>query len=164
MCAMKDNEYTVVTIFLLGVIISIYYVVSIINAPSVTVILEKTILTGVFIAILITIAIMLFRFMELKAAIESGSIKPGAKPAVHPRTAKDVKNDMLKIYRDMGALKIVSKDNLIDKNMYDRERKSLDNRIVVLKKEYETFVKPEVKPAQKPAAAPIKKKKEQKPS
>ncbi|MCX6817256.1 MAG: hypothetical protein NTU57_00165 [Candidatus Aenigmarchaeota archaeon] len=162
MCAMKDNEYTVVTIFLLGVIISIYYIVSVLNAPSVTVILEKTILTGVFIAILITIAIMLFRFMELKKEIDAG-VKPGvAKP--HPRTSKDVKADMMKIYRDMGALKIVSKDNLIDKNMYNKERKELDNRLVVFKKEYETFVKPEVKPAQKPAAAPVKKKKEQKPS
>ena len=159
MCAMKENEYTVVTIFLLGVIISIYYIVSILNAPSVSDILEKTILVGVFIAILITIAIMLFRFMELRKEIESGSIKPVAKS--HPRTAKDVKAEMMKIYRDMGALKIVSKDNLIDKGMYDRERKALDNRIVTLKKEYETFVKPEVKPAQKPAAA---KKKEQKPS
>lgn len=146
----EDNEYTVVTIFLLGVIISIYYIVSVLNAPSVTVILEKTILTGVFTAILIT-AIMLFRFMELKKEMDAS--KPGA-PKPHQRTAKDVKAGMLKIYRDMGALKIVSKDNLIDKNMYDRERKSLDNRIVVLKKEYETFAKPEVKPAQKPAAAP----------
>jgi len=163
MCAMKDNEHTVVTIFLLGVIISIYYIVSVLNAPSVTVILEKTIITGVFIAILITIAIMLFRFMELRKEIESGSIKPGA-PKPHQRTAKDVKADMMKIYRDMGALKIVSKDNLIDKNMYDKEKKELDNRLVVFKKEYETFVNPEVKPVQKPEAAPVKKKKEQKPS
>lgn len=161
MCAMKDNEYTVVTIFLLGVIISVYYIVSVLNAPSVTVILEKTIMTGVFIAILITIAIMLFRFMDLRKEIESGSIKPGA-AKLRPRTAKDVKADMLKIYRDMGALKIVFKDNLIDKNMYDRERKSLDNRLVVFKKEYETFVNPEVKPVQKPVASV--KKKEQKPS
>ncbi len=39
---------------------------------------------------------------------------------ISKRTAKDVKADMMKIYRDMGALKIVSKDNLIDKATYDK--------------------------------------------
>jgi hypothetical protein len=135
---MKENDYTIVTIFLLGIIIALYYMVSVMTAASVTAILEKTILVGVLIAILITIAIMLFRIMELKKELESG-VRPGAAKAPAKRTAKDVKSDMMKIYRDMGAFRIVQKDNLIDKATYDKERKALDTRLAVLKKEYESL-------------------------
>jgi hypothetical protein len=103
-------------------------------------ILEKTILTGIIVAILIILAIVLFKEIELRDKVEAlrefGVAKPAGK-----RTAKDVKRDMMRIYRDMGALKIVVQDKIIDQQTYNKEKKELDENIKTLKKELEKFEK-----------------------
>jgi len=144
MPARNDSEYLILAIFLIGIITSIYYLISVMTVGAdAMAIFEKTILIGVIIAILIALAIVLLKQMELKEQIEA--IRQPQPMAAAKRTAKDVKADMMRIYRDMGAMKIVLTDKLIDKATYDRERKDLDKRIVLLKKEYEKLVKP-IKP------------------
>ena len=144
MPARNDSEYLILAIFLIGIITSIYYLISVMTVGAdAMAIFEKTILIGVIIAILIALAIVLLKQMELKEQIEA--IRQPQPMAAAKRTAKDVKADMMRIYRDMGAMKIVLTDKLIDKATYDRERKDLDKRIVLLKKEYEKLAKP-IKP------------------
>lgn len=136
-----ETEYVMYTIFLIGILAAIYYMANVLASGVTTaVILEKTILTGIIIAILLVLAIVLFKQVEMRESIRQ--IGQGrASEKKYTRTAKDVRRDMLRIYRDMGALKIVFQDGIIDKKTHDRERKELDDRIKPLKKEYEKLKK-----------------------
>ena len=136
-----ETEYVIFTVFLIGVIAAIYYLISVMTAElDQTVILEKTILVGIIVSILIILAILLLKEIKLRDQVnmlsQSGASRPSGR-----RTAKDVKKDMMRLYRDMGALKIVYQDNIIDKATYDREQEELDKKIEELKKEHDKLKK-----------------------
>ena len=101
------------------------------------------VLVSVIISILIMLAIVLYKEMELRNQIRQ-LINSGfetEKEKGYTRTAKDVKRDMMRIYRDMGALKIIMQDGIIEKSAYNKEIKSLEERINVLKKEHDKLAK-----------------------
>ncbi len=137
-----ETEYVIFTVFLIGIVVAVYYLISVVTTGTNLVdILEKTILIGIIIAILIILAIVLFKEIELRDKVDVLKQAGVSKPAGWRRTAKDVKKDMMRMYRDMGALKIVLQDNIIDQATYNRERKELDRKIKDLKKEYEKLTK-----------------------
>jgi hypothetical protein len=136
-----ETEYVLFTVFLIGVIVAVYYLLSLFASnPSPSVIIEKMILVGIFISILIVLAIVLYKQIEIREEVRSMAESGGVK-APKKRTVNDAKKDMMRIYRDMGALKIIMKDGIIEKKAYDEEMKMLDNKISELKKEQEKLAK-----------------------
>jgi hypothetical protein len=136
-----DTEYVILTVFLIGIVSAIYYLISILTKEAdSSLILERTILVGIIISILIILAIILLKDMELKDQLEA--LKgAGVSKAAGKRTAKAVKKEIMRMYRDMGALKIVLKDGIIDPETYTREKRELDQKVKTLKKEYEKLTK-----------------------
>lgn len=136
-----ETESVIFTSFLIGIAAAIYYLFSLlISEISFEEIIEKTILVGIIIATLIILGIVLSKELEMKKRIKVLE-ESGVKKLERKRTAKDVKKDMMRMYRDMGALKIVLQDNIINKETYNKERKELDKKVNILKKEYENLTK-----------------------
>lgn len=136
-----ETKSIILTIFLIGIISCVYYLISVLSREMDPVdVIEKTMLVGIIIAILIILAVVLYKQIELidwvDTVKEYGILKPAAK-----RSAKDVKKDMMRAYRDMGALKIVLKDRIIEPETYNREKKELDEKIETLKREYKKLTK-----------------------
>ncbi len=136
-----ETKSIILTIFLIGIISCVYYLISVLSREMDPVdIVEKTMLVGIIIAILIILAVVLYKQIELidwvDTVKEYGILKPAAK-----RTAKEVKSEIMRAYRDMGALKIVLKDRIIDPKTYNREKKELDEKIEALKSEYKKLTK-----------------------
>jgi cell division protein FtsL len=92
-------------------------------------ILEKTFFTGVITAILIIIAIVLLKQSAITERLRSASLSSG------PRTEKQVRKDLNRTYSDLGALKILLKDDLLDKKTYEKRKKRLDEDVIRLKAE-----------------------------
>jgi cell division protein FtsL len=119
-----------VVIFILGIIIEIYYVLSFLSSQrTLSDILEKTFFTGVITAILIIIAIVLLKQSAITERLRSASLSSG------PRTEKQVRKDLNRTYSDLGALKILLKDDLLDKKTYEKRKKRLDEDVIRLKAE-----------------------------
>lgn len=136
-----ESEYVIITVFLVGIIVAIYYLISVATSGvNAEVVLEKTVLVGIIISILIVLAILLFKEIDLREQIDAVRQGGVSKPA-RKRTAKDVKKDMMRKYRDMGALKIIFQDKIIDKETYEKEIKELEKEVGSLKKEHEKLSK-----------------------
>lgn len=132
----RETEYVLFTVFLIGIIVAVYYLLSLFaSEPSPAAVIEKMILVGIFISILIVLAIVLYKQIEIREEVRS--ISEGRAKGPRKRTLGDVKKDMMRIYRDMGALKIIMKDGIIEKSAYDSEMRVLDSKIKDLKKEQE---------------------------
>ena len=133
-----ETEYAIFAVFLIGAIVAFYYLVSVFaEGINLTAILEKTILVGVIVAILTILAIVLLKEMELKRQMEE--LKQPAPKAAKKRTVKDVKEELMRLYRDLGALKIILHDNIIDEASYQKEKRALEKKINILKKEQESL-------------------------
>ena len=140
MAKRTESEYLILSLFIIGVVACIYYLISVLGAEvDEAVVIEKTILVSIIMAILITLVIVLLKQIDLKNELEN--LKEGApqRKEARKRTAKDVKADMMKLYRDMGALKIILHDQIISQQDYDKEKRLLEKRVKELKKEYESF-------------------------
>jgi hypothetical protein len=120
-------------LFILGIIIELYYVISFLQSElSFDQILEKTLITGILTSILIVLAILLIRQKGLMQ--QMGQIRVlgtgGGK-----RTPKQVRSELEKLYRDLGALKIVVMDNLMERRQYEQKKSSIEALIDKKKKE-----------------------------
>ena len=120
-------------LFILGIIIELYYVMSFLQSElSFDQILEKTLITGILTSILIVLAILLVRQKDLIQQI--GQIRTlGTGGSI--RTPKQVKGELEKLYRDLGALKIVVMDNLMERREYEQKKSSIEALIDKKKQE-----------------------------
>lgn len=132
----SDGKFLMFTVFLIGIVVTVYYFVSVFLIETTFLgILEKTMLVGMIIAILMILAIVLLREKRIMGQMESMRGFGISKKPPSKRTLKDVKNDIMRIYRDMGALKIVFQDNLIDEENYKKQKNELDEKLKKLKDE-----------------------------
>ena len=127
-----------VVIFILGIIIEVYYVLSFLsNQRTLADILEKTFFTGVITAILIIIAIVLMRQEGIAKRMKSGNF------SIRPKSKKQLSKELSRLYSDLGALKILVNDNLIEQKEYDKRKAFIDQEIRKVKTEMRTAVDPD---------------------
>jgi uncharacterized membrane protein len=127
--------------FLVAVIGIIYFVTSLFllgSDPTLTglpesymswMVTERFVLLGMLVVILI---IMTYVLMEQKKLEQSSASQTAAKSW---RNEKDVRGDIMRYYRDMGALKIVLKDGVMDAKSYNERKKYLEEMIKKRKKQ-----------------------------
>jgi hypothetical protein len=140
MAKKTEMEYLVLSLFIVGVVACIYYLISVLGAEvNEAVVIEKTILVSIIMAILITLVIVLLRQIDLRNELESLKESATSRKEARKRTEKDVKAEMMKLYRDMGALKIILHDQIISQQDYDKEKRLLEKKVKELKKEYESL-------------------------
>ena len=127
-------------IFILGIVVEVYYIYSfIIYQTSLEDILEKTLTTGILTAMLIVLAILLIKQNIIAEQLKSLSLNRGA------RTSGQVRKELDKLYRDLGALKIVSMDNLIEEKEYLKKKAGIDKLVQEKKLELRTLERREKK-------------------
>ncbi|NIO22851.1 MAG: hypothetical protein GTN38_02375 [Candidatus Aenigmarchaeota archaeon] len=133
--------------FLVGVISIVYFVTTIFllgSDPTFAgvqesylswMIMERLILVGVIIIVLILISYILLR---QKGTEELHRARPEEK-AKRMRSEKELKEDIRRYYRDLGALKIVLKDGVMDAKTYNERKKYLEDMIKRRKKQLENL-------------------------
>jgi hypothetical protein len=127
-------------IFILGIVVEVYYIYSfIIYQSSLEDILEKTLTTGILTAMLIVLAILLIKQNIISEQLKSLSPNRGT------RTSGQVRKELDKLYRDLGALKIVSMDNLIEEKEYMKKKAGIDKLVQEKKAEFRTLERMEKK-------------------
>jgi hypothetical protein len=92
---------------------------------------ERLIVVGMLIIILI---IMTYVLMVQKSLEESRAAEHD-KAARPWRSEKDVREDIMRYYRDLGALKIVLKDGVMDAKTYNERKKYLEDMVNKRKKQ-----------------------------
>ncbi len=95
---------------------------------------ERFMVTGMIFVILIILAYVLMAQKSLeqsRAAEHERAPKPRA-------NEKEIKEDMQRYYRDLGALKIVLKDGVMDPKTYNERKKYLEQMIKAKKKQLES--------------------------
>jgi len=135
--------------FVVGVISTIYFItiVSLIGSDPALIgipgsylswmIIERLVLTGIIIVVLIMITYILLR----QKGIEELQRMKTVDKAKQKRSEKEIKEDLRRYYRDLGALKIVFKDGALDSETYMDRKKYLDEIIKIKKKQLEKFKK-----------------------
>jgi uncharacterized membrane protein len=130
------NDCVILITFLVGVIGIIYFVTSLYLAGSDPMligipesylswmVLERLILIGMIVMILIIITYVLMEQRNIEESQVAGHEKP--RPW---RTEKDIREDLMRYYRDLGALKIVLKDGVMDAQSYNERKKYLEGMI-----------------------------------
>jgi hypothetical protein len=140
MAKRTETEYLILSLFVMGVVACIYYLISVLGVEvNEMAVIEKTILVSIIMAILITLVIVLLKQIDLRNEMEALKESAPSRKEVKKRTAKDVKDDMMRLYRDMGALKIILHDQIISQQDYNNEKRLLEKRVKELKKEYESM-------------------------
>jgi hypothetical protein len=138
-----QGEVILVVVFLLGIMVELFYIVSILSSETrFDLILEKTFLSGIITSILIILVIVLIRQRDLAEQFQQ--LKKGFRKG--PRTSRDVRRELAGLYRDLGALKIVAKDSLIDMEEYNKKKAALDARVKKKKEELRALERAEKKP------------------
>lgn len=140
----KTDRAVLIT-FILGIISIIYFIASISllgSDPMLAgipesylswMILERLILIGIIILILILLTYILMKqrsFEETRRERPS----PVEDKAEKLRREKAIREDIRRYYRDMGALKIVLKDGVLDPKTYNERKKYLEDMIRIKKK------------------------------
>jgi uncharacterized membrane protein len=127
--------------FLVAVIGIVYFVTSLFllgSDPTLTglpesymswMVTERFVLLGILVVILI---IMTYVLMEQKKLEEVRSAQLQSRPW---RNEKDLREDIMRYYRDMGALKIVLQDGVMDAKSYNERKKYLEDMIKKRKKQ-----------------------------
>lgn len=138
----KPDKAILIT-FIIGVVSIIYFItsISLIGSDPALVgiqesylswmIIERLILIGMIMVILILLTYILLRqksFEELQRE------RPEEK-AKRLRNEKEIRDDIMRYYRDMGALKIVLKDGVMDAEAYNEKKKYLEDMIKKRKKQ-----------------------------
>lgn len=138
----KTDRAVLIT-FILGIISIIYFIASISllgSDPMLAgipesylswMILERLILIGIIILILILLTYIL---MKQKSFEETRRESPVEDKAEKLRNEKEIREDIRRYYRDMGALKIVLKDGVLDPKTYNDRKKYLEDMIRIKKK------------------------------
>jgi hypothetical protein len=121
-------------IFVLGIVVETYYISSfLVSQTSLDDVLEKTFIVGVLTSILIVLAIIIIRQNDLVDRLSIMGFKQ------NPRTSREVRKELAHLYRDLGALKIVSNDNLMKESEYNRKKAALDVQVLAKKKELQVM-------------------------
>lgn len=132
------SENIVIFIFLIGILACLYYLFNLFGQELSEInVIEKTILVIIIICILIALTFTIRKQIHLKNELENIRESMSKTKTIKKRSAEDVRKEIMRIYRDMGALKIILNDNLISKADYEAERKVLEKKVKELKKEYE---------------------------
>lgn len=100
-------------------------------------VMERLVVIGIIIIVLILITYILLR---QKGFEEMHRAKPEDK-AKQLRGEKEIKEDLMRYYRDLGALKIVLKDGVMDAETYNERKKYLEDMIKKRKKQLEDLKK-----------------------
>ncbi len=144
------TDHAMLITFVVGVVGIIYFLTSIFllgSDPMLTgvppsylswMIMERLILIGIVIIILILITYILMRQKNFEELHEKEH--PKAKPW---RSEKGMMEDIKRYYRDMGALKIVLKDGVIDAETYNQRKRYLQGMVEERKKQLEKLKKGE---------------------
>jgi hypothetical protein len=123
--------------FLVGIIGIVYFVTSLYllgSDPTLTglpesylswMMLERVILIGMLTIILIIITYVLMMQKDIEESQAAGH----GKAATPWRNEKDIRDDIMRYYRDMGALKIVLKDGVMDAKTYNERKKYLEDMV-----------------------------------
>jgi hypothetical protein len=94
---------------------------------------ERFVMIGMIFVILI---IMTYVLMEQKNLEESHAAEQRKAPA--PQSGeKNLKEDIMRYYRDIGALKIVLKDGVMDTKTYNERKKYLEDMVKTRKRQLE---------------------------
>lgn len=136
----KNNQLFIIT-FVLAAVAIVYFISSvafIASDPSLFgipesylswMVIERLVLTGIIVGILIILSAV----MKGLPGVEAGK-KPVKKPSL---SKKDLKEDLMRYYRDLGAFKILLKDGNIDTKTYNERKKSIEEMIKQKKKQIE---------------------------
>ncbi len=152
------TDRVILITFLLGVIGIVYFVTSLFllgSDPSLVgmpesykswMMTERFILIGMIFVILI---IMTYVLMEQKNLEEAHEAEKRRAP--RPQwSEKELKDDIMRYYRDLGALKIVLKDGVMDAKTYNERKKYLEEMVNKRKKQILELRKTQPEP-KKPA-------------
>jgi len=126
--------YFVTTVFLIG---SDPLLIGIPASYLSWMIMERLVLIGIIIIVLILITYILLR---QKTAEELQKTRHVDK-AQQKRNENEMKEDLKRYYRDLGALKIVLKDGVMDPKTYTERKKYLEDMIKRRKKQLEAMKK-----------------------
>jgi hypothetical protein len=143
------TDFAVLITFVTG-IISIFYFIAITllvgSDPTLAgipesylswMVIERLVFTGIIIVMLSLITYILLR----QKGIERLQTERPAYKARKLRSEKEIKKDIMRCYRDLGALKIVLKDGALDPETYNERKKYLEEMIRIKKKELQKFKK-----------------------
>lgn len=123
--------------FLVGVTGIIYFVMSLYllgSAPMLAGIPESylswmTVERLVLIGMLIIIFIIIIYVLMIQKGLEESRAAEREKAPKPWRNEKDVREDIMRYYRDMGALKIVLKDGVMDAKTYNERKRYLEDMV-----------------------------------
>ncbi|NIO21310.1 MAG: hypothetical protein GTN76_11385 [Candidatus Aenigmarchaeota archaeon] len=145
----SKTDGVILLTFIIGIISIVYFIttLSLIGSDPMLVgipesylswmVFERLVIIGIIIIVLILITYILLRqknFEELERS------RPEEK-AKRARSEKEIREDMQRYYRDLGALKIVFKDGALDAKTYNERKKYLDDMIKKRKKQLENLKK-----------------------
>jgi|GEM_PF-2073128 len=145
----SKTDSAVLITFIIGVVSIVYFVTTMLLIGSDPLLLgipasylswmimERLVLVGMIIIVLILITYILLR---QKTAEELEKTKHMDK-AQKTRSENELREDVKRYYRDLGALKIVLKDGVIDPKTYNERKKYLEDMIKRRKKQLEALKK-----------------------
>ena len=140
----SQGELILLTVFILGIVVELFYVVPVITTENrIEVVLERIFIAGIIISILIILVIVLLRQRNLIDKLRYLDLR---RPM---RTHADVRKELSGLYRDLGALKIVYKDGLIKGSDYAKKKKLVDELIKKKQAELQGILKSEKKAKEK---------------
>jgi len=124
--AKGQTGFILLAIFILGMAVELYFVFSFFTSElTLAEVLEKTFITGFLIAILLVVAIMLLRQNKLARKLKQPIIG-GSR-----RSSKEVRRELSQLYSDLGALKILYKDKLMNEKHYKEKKKLVDSEVKI---------------------------------
>ena len=143
MNASRKMDSAILITFLIGIVSIIYFIttVSLLGSDPTLVgipqsylswmVMEKLVVIGIIIIVLILITYILLRQKTLE---EVQKKRPYDKAKII-RSKKEMMEDLMRYYRDLGALKIVLKDGVMDPKTYNERKKYLEDMIKKRKKQ-----------------------------
>ncbi len=99
--------------------------------------IERLVLIGIIIVVLILITYILMK----QKGIEKLRAEMPAKRERHAVTVKELKAEIMRYYRDLGALKIVMKDKVLDSEIYEKRKKFIEDMVKKKKKQLQDLKK-----------------------
>lgn len=138
-------EIILATIFVLGIIVELFYIVPIIlqEGSSVETATRSIFEAGVIISILVILVIVLLRQKQILLNLKY------LRKKVAPRTSAEVRKELAVLNRDKEALKIVLRDGFIDEDDFNKKSSMIEGMIKKKEEELKDFERTEAREGKK---------------
>ena len=134
-------EIILATIFVLGIIVELFYIVPIIlqEGSSVETATRSIFEAGVIIAILVILVIVLLRQKQILLNLKF------LRKKIAPRTSAEVRKELEALNRDREALKTVLRDGFMDEDDYSKKYSMIEDMIKKKEEELRDFERTEAR-------------------